>query len=100
MGELRILYILAEYPQISQTYIESELKAIRDDCEVRLISLKKPNLTYSGHSKYRCLTDPDQICEVIDDFRPNVLHSHYLTQTEFVASLARRKTIPSKKNAF
>lgn len=94
MGKLRILYILAEYPQISQTYIESEIDAIREECEVGVISLKRPNLPYTNHREQSYLADPDQICEAIDEFRPHVLHSHYLTQTEFVASLARRKNIP------
>jgi hypothetical protein len=94
MAKLRILYILAEYPQISQTYIEAELDAIQEECEVVVISLKRPNLAYTTHREHRYLTDADEICEVIDDFRPHVLHSHYLTQTEFVAGLARRKDIP------
>jgi hypothetical protein len=94
MDQLRILYILAEYPQISQTYIQSEIDAIRDDCEVGVISLRRPNLAYAKHPECCYLSDPDQISEAIDEFRPQVLHSHYLIQTELIANLARRKNIP------
>ena len=94
MSRLRVLYILTEYPQISQTYIQSELDAIRDECEVGVISLNQPNLAYANHLECRYLSDPDQISEAIDEFRPQVLHSHYLIQTGLIANLARRKNIP------
>jgi glycosyltransferase involved in cell wall biosynthesis len=94
MGQLRVLYILTEYPQISQTYIQAEMDAIRDECEVGVISVNRPNLAYAKHLECRYLSNPDQISEAIDEFRPQVLHSHYLTQTELIANLARRKNIP------
>jgi glycosyltransferase involved in cell wall biosynthesis len=94
VGKLRILYILTEYPQISQTYIEAEMEAIRDECEISVISMNTPNLAYTNHQPYRQLADPAQICEAIEEFRPHVLHSHYLSLTQFVANLAKRTNVP------
>jgi hypothetical protein len=94
MDKLRILYVLGEYPQISQTYIESEFDAIQDECDVKVIALNKPNLEYKNHKDCRYMTGPDQICEAIEEFRPHVLHSHYLSLTKFVANLAKRRNVP------
>src|SRR5262249_43844119 len=88
------LYVLYEYPQISQTYIECEMEAIESDCEIRVIARKSPNLACACHHPYSLLDDPTKISEVIDEFRPHVLHSHYLTMVPFMTDLARRKNIP------
>jgi hypothetical protein len=94
MKKRKILYIVGHYPQISQTYIEAELDAIQDECEVRVISLNKPNVAYKNHVECHYSKDPNEICELIDDFQPQLLHSHYLTLADFVANLSRRKNIP------
>lgn len=94
MRKLRILYIVETYPQISQTYIKSEVEAIGEEYEVDIISLQKPDLAYNNHRAYRRLADSIRISEAIDEFRPDVLHTHYLTLTSFVADLAKKKNIP------
>lgn len=36
MAKPRIAYLLRSYPQISQTYIKTELEAVRDDYEIEI----------------------------------------------------------------
>ena len=38
----KVLYYVERYSQISETYIENELRALSPENEVRIISLKAP----------------------------------------------------------
>src|ERR1043166_337639 len=78
MNKLRVLYIVHHFPQISETYIRTELEALEGKCEVKLISLNRANAPYKNHVPFLLTDDPANIREVIDDFRPHVLHSHWL----------------------
>lgn len=68
--------------------------ALGERCEIRVVSLSRPNLAYNSRLSCQYLRDPDLIATVIDEFRPDVLHGHYLTMATFVANLARRSGIP------
>lgn len=78
MDKLRILYIVHHFPQISETYIRTELEALEGTCEVTVISLNRANVHYKNHAPYVLSDDPTAIREAIEDFRPHVLHSHWL----------------------
>ena len=51
MDKPRILYILPHYPQISERYMQVEINALRDEYEIKIISLKEPDLSYKNHLK-------------------------------------------------
>ena len=94
MKKVSVMYIVNDYPQISQTYIKTELEAIYNDYDVTIISQESSNVSYENHFPYHHLTEPDAIREVIEQVRPNVLHTHYLIQLETVGPLAERTGVP------
>lgn len=95
MSKPRVMIILNAYPQVSETYHKTEIEALRDEYEVGIISLKKSDLSYRNHNPYRLITDPAAVREAVEEFRPHVLHSHWLSQhISLVADLARRTGVP------
>ena len=95
MDKPRILYILPQYPQISETYMQGEIDALRDEYEIKIISLKEPDLSYKKHDLYHLIADPARIREAIEEFRPAVLHSHWLHQSiPLIGELAKQTHVP------
>ncbi|NEQ05166.1 MAG: glycosyltransferase family 4 protein [Moorea sp. SIO4E2] len=88
MNKLRVTYVLSHYPQISETYIESELEAIWDDFEIQIISMTPAYATYQKHFPYRCIKNPFEIKKEIEKFKPDVLHTHWLSHIRDLAYLA------------
>jgi hypothetical protein len=88
MTKLKVMYILDEFPQISETYIRSEIEALSRECEIRVISLREADTPYISTVPYQLLQDPVIIREVIDEFDPHVLHGHWLQQTRILAYFA------------
>ncbi|WP_228035638.1 glycosyltransferase [Oculatella sp. LEGE 06141] len=94
MKKASVLYIIRGYPQISQTYIKTELEAVCDDYDVTIVSRKPSNVPYNNHLPYHHLTEQDAIKDLIAQVKPDVIHTHYLNQLEFVAPLATELGIP------
>ncbi|HKQ04903.1 MAG TPA: hypothetical protein VJ464_07210 [Blastocatellia bacterium] len=83
----RVMYIARNFPQISQTYIRSEIEALQADYEISVISVSEANVPYKRCVPFRKIADPAMIREAIEEFRPHLLHSHYLNQSEILAAL-------------
>ena len=94
MKKVSVMYIVTDYPQISQTYIKTELEAIYDDYDVTIVSRDLSDIPYENHFPYHYLTEPDSIRELIEQAQPDVLHLHYLVHLEIVGPLAERMGIP------
>jgi hypothetical protein len=88
MSKLRIMYIVNHFPQISETYIRSEIEALAQECDIRVISLRGVSAPYSNSAPFQQMDDPDAILEAIEEFNPHVLHSHWLLQTRTLAYFA------------
>jgi hypothetical protein len=89
-----VLYVIKGYPQISQTYVKSEIEAVEGDHDVTIVSRRPANLAYRDHRSFRAIEDPDAIREVVEEIRPDVLHTHYLNQLSVVGPLAEATGIP------
>ncbi len=90
----RVMYIVHSYPQISETYIKTELEALRDEIEVKVISLHKADLVFKNHLPFEQISDPRKILEVIAEFRPHVLHGHWAIHADLLSALSKRTHIP------
>jgi hypothetical protein len=84
MNKLRVLYILHHFPQISETYIRSEIEALQNECEIKVVSLCQADYSYRNHVPFDLTDDSEQIERIIDEFRPDVLHSHWLQQARIL----------------
>ena len=84
-----VLYILDRYPQISENYIRSEIEAVVADYDLRVVALHPANIPATVHLPFALLTSEKQLVELVQEFRPHVMHTHYLHTAEFVDRVAR-----------
>jgi hypothetical protein len=88
MTKPRVLYILYHYPQISETYIKTEIEAVQPECEIKVVSLHHADVAYRNHPPFLQTSDPALIREAVNEFQPHVLHTHWLTQVPTLAYFA------------
>src|SRR5271165_6720231 len=90
----RVLYILERYPQISETYVKSEVEAVCADYDLRILTLNPAEIPSAVHLPFAQLTSERQLLELVQEFRPHVMHTQYLHTAEFVDRVARRLELP------
>lgn len=108
------MYILGHYPQISETYVQTEIDAVSDKYEVVVISLHdvdagneaarrggnnlKNDLQritkYRGHNPYLVVNRFEHLCNAVKMFRPDVIHSHWLIHLPLLHRLAVETDTP------
>jgi hypothetical protein len=94
MSRRRVLYILAAYPQISQTYIRAEMNALAHDHDIKVIARRGPNLPFEDHFPYEVVQDADAIRAVVDGFKPDVIHTHYMQMLQRIGPIAEATNTP------
>lgn len=90
----RVLFLLNEYPQISQTHIKNEIEALETDYEIRIVTRKGADIAYENHRPHSFAEDMDEFVAAVREFRPDVLHTHYLTELHFIGKLAEITGVP------
>lgn len=93
----RVLYILGQYPQLSETYIETELRAVADEFAVKIISMTEvggANNSYKNHLPFEVISDFEGILQAARSFKPDVLHGHWLVHLETLAAIAEKLDLP------
>ncbi len=85
----RVMVFVREFPQISQTYIKNEVETLARDHEVAIVSLAPANVAEPEHLPYRMLTQYPDMLAAVREFKPQVLHCHYMLLVNLVARLAR-----------
>ena len=53
----RVLYVLDCYPQLSETYIKTEIEAVRDDYELRVLVFRGANLPCQHYQPFEHVDD-------------------------------------------
>lgn len=94
MDKPRVLYILRDFPQITQTYIKNEIEAVDGQFDIRVVALNPPDIAYQTRVPYAYVSGPAHFLEAIKTFRPSVIHTHYLTSVGLVSRLCRQTGIP------
>jgi len=87
----RVLYILFNYPQISETYSHEELVRVWDDYEIQIVSLHPPAVPRKHFFPYTLTENVDAI---IKKFKPHVMHTHWNLNAPLMEKLARKHKIP------
>lgn len=90
----RVLMVLNSYPQLSQTYIQTEIDALLVDHEVRIISRREPDRASRDPHDYLRTDDETVMREQIRAWRPHVLHGHWLHNAVVLHRLARATQTP------
>lgn len=99
MSKSKIMYILKHYPQISETYIQTEIDAVSEDFEVIVITLSEAGKgsgtsSYKQHNPFLVINDIQQLYNAIQMFKPQVLHTHWSISLPLIYSLAKKFGIP------
>jgi hypothetical protein len=89
MSKKRVLYILDHYPQMSETYIENEIRQLVARYELRVLAMKPPNLTYRTHLSFARIESREHFLKEVRAFRPDVIHGHYATMSRTLAYAAQ-----------
>jgi glycosyltransferase involved in cell wall biosynthesis len=92
MGK-RVLYLLHQYPQASQTYVENELRALGPEFEPIIVAAFDPDEHSADHLPFRKVPPPE-IAALIDRERPDLIHTHWMLMAPIVGQLSRRFGIP------
>lgn len=111
---MRILEILATYPQLSHTYESSELRSLWPRHEMSVVALRPPEVFDEEHLPYEsapaCACGPmqpmyspgsqgfDECCRALKDvartIRPRVMHTHYLSMAPVLHEVATSLGLP------
>jgi glycosyltransferase involved in cell wall biosynthesis len=76
---LKILYALWHYPQLSESYVRAEIRAaLKLGVEIEVWSEENVAAPYESEVPYH----RGRLTDVIDRFKPDVLHTHWLHVTD------------------
>lgn len=89
-----VLYVLENYPQISQTYIHNELAALPSSWQARVIARYPADIATRDHLPFELVGEHDRRVDIVREHAPDVLHTHYLDELDIVGPLAAATDTP------
>lgn len=90
----RVLFLLREYPEIGQTFIKNEIEALEADYEIGILTRARAEVPYANSRPFGFASDMEEFVAQVELFRPDVLHTHFLTEIPFIGELSRRTGVP------
>ncbi|MEZ6120303.1 MAG: glycosyltransferase family 4 protein [Pirellulaceae bacterium] len=102
MSAQRKLYVVNQFPKISETFIlEEVVELLRRGVDVRICSLNEPTETAKHaafdewHLNERTSYDSTEWSKLLQRFQPDIVHAHFATKpTEVALRLAAETDIP------
>jgi hypothetical protein len=91
---VRVLCVLNDFPQLSQTYTKNEIEALSEHCEVRVVCLLNADTPFETRLSWERADSFSRIAEIANEFRPHVLHTHWLFMLGVVHRLAEHLNLP------
>ena len=92
----KILVIVQEYPQVSETYIKNEVDALAEGYDLELLAMLPGSYPYRSRRPCVVLTQANEQ-NVLDYFRrfaPAMIHGHYLAMMGVVFKIAHGLNVP------
>lgn len=84
----------AGVPADLQTYIKNELDTLARDYELCVVSLDAANMPEPEHLPFRTLKYREHMIAAIREFKPALIHCHYLLMVSLVGDLAEECGLP------
>jgi hypothetical protein len=91
---IKVQYLIKNYPQLSQTYIKSELRAVKERATTSIIATSTPNYPDKESYSFCHLSNVDDIIAEVRSFAPHVIHTHYLNHVPIVYEVSMALGIP------
>jgi hypothetical protein len=88
----RVLYLVQEYPQISETYIKTEIDRVKRNYTISILTMGAANLPYCDHEPFEVLqrVDAPTLSAAVHKYRPDIIHGHYYHLAPALAFLAKQ----------
>ena len=88
----KVLYVLNSYPQLSESYVEYELRKMRDfGFEIEVWRRQKPHSPYHSDIKVH----DEDFREVVDKIKPDLIHIHWLGIAKIILPFIDDLNIPT-----
>lgn len=88
----RVLYLVREYPQISQTYIRTEISRVkRRGFAVSVAAVHPADISYNDHEPYEILKEQSRqaLIDLARRHKPDIVHGHDFQLARVLIILAR-----------
>lgn len=82
------------FPTISQTYMLNEVEALKDNYDLLVVTPYKADLACKEHHPFQQISGDEELHTVIQQFKPDVLHGHYIYTAPTLAAAAEKFSIP------
>lgn len=82
------------FPTISQTYMLNEVEALKDTYDLLVVTPYKADLACREHHPFQQISGDEELHAVIQQFKPDVLHGHYIYTAPTLAAAAEKFSIP------
>ena len=88
--------LLSQYPQISETYMQNELDALRVGHDVSILTIRAADRAAARHDPFELVDrdDLDRMAEHVRAAGARVLHAHWLHMAPLVGRLSARTGLP------
>lgn len=94
---MRVLLVYYNYPQLSATYIEAEIRyLIRKGCVVEVWSETDPGAPYSA----TCRVHRGRLNDAVRSFRPDVVHIYWLKMAEKLVDQIDCKNVTARSHSY
>ena len=92
----KILVVVQEYPQVSETYIKNEVDALAERFDLELLALVPGSYPYRSRRPHIVLSPVNQqnILDYLKGFGPTIVHGHYLSVLGAVTKIAHALKVP------
>lgn len=93
---MKILIIVGQYPQVSQTYSKVEIELLSRQHQVEIVSLKPCDYPYRNSKPHIMLNDANRanVRAYLKEFAPDIIHAHYLTHIVQVSNFSEKLGVP------
>lgn len=92
----KLLLLHYEYPQISQTYIETERRVLAERYDIDVVCFMLPNIATQEHAPFYVLKpfSVPAVVKIVHSIKPDLVHGHFLHMAKFLHSAARIAGVP------
>ena len=92
---IRALVVLERYPQLSETYIATEVAALeRAGLLAGVLAMKDPDLELIEHVPFVRIQDQRDMVRLCAQAQPTVLHTHYLHMAPLLQRISEATGLP------
>ncbi len=92
---VKILYILDRFPVVMESYVATELDVLVPDHDIKIavFNIEVAQACPTRH-QFELVRDEAHLDDMIQAFKPDILHGHFLEQFERVDDISRKHNIP------